>query len=70
MWELSPHLRGLLKGDRMKAKKRKRIKVKVVPKVDPMEIIKQGIMEVTRLGPAPTKTESTNYDTAEAQQEK
>lgn len=50
--------------------KRKRIKVKVVPKLDPMEVIKQGMWEVMSLDRVPKKTESTNYDTAEGQQEK
>lgn len=70
MREQSPRLRGLQKGDRMKAKKRKRIKVKVVPKLDPMEIIKQGVREVILPDLTPAKNEAANYGTAEEPQQK
>ena len=70
MREQSPRLRSLLKGDRMNAKNRKRIKVKVVPKLDPMEVIKQGVMEVMRPDLTPAKNEAANYGTTEEPQQK
>ena len=54
----------------MRKKQIKRIKVKVIPKLDPMEVIKQGIMEVIRPDLIPAKNEAANYGTAEEPQQK
>ena len=49
----------------MRKKQIKRIKAKVVPKLDPMEVIKQGVMEVMRPDLTPAKNEAANCDIAE-----